>query len=383
MIVMKFGGTVLHHESGFLSMVEIIKQKKDSCIIVISAFSDITRRLDKALTLALQQDLQSSLSMIDEILSYHIELSNALHKDSVIYHQELENSKSLLTRLVKGVSLTKEISPKTRDLFLSQGEIMAIQFVNHLLVSNDIQVHMFDARSIIITNNEYGNAKPLEYQIQYKVHEILPVVKDHDVMIIAGFIGSTESGEVTTMGYESSNLTATIIGSMFKAQEIQIWTDVSGIRSADPKLCSESKSIQHVNYAIATLLAHHGLKLLHHWMIDLPMKNNIPVSIRNAFDSNGECTIIDAKPLNAIPTIFMLSENTTHNDVCTVTFITDNPNVLKNLYEYCVDHLFTDQMSISTFVTPVLHKAVVPCKNAPLLIQHLHSIIEDNHEISS
>ena len=383
MIVMKFGGTVLHHEAGFLSMVDIIKQKRDSCIIVISAFSDVTRRLDKALTLAFQQDLQSSLDMIDEIMAYHIELSNILLKESSFFHQELEKISSLLSRLAKGVTLTKEISPKTRDLFLSQGEIMAIQFVNNLLVSNDIRVHMLDARSIIITNNEYGNAKPLEYQIQYKVQEIFPKVIDNDVMIIAGFIGSSESGDVTTMGYESSNLTASIIGSMFKAQEIQIWTDVSGIRSADPKICSKSKSIQHLNYAIATLLAHNGLKLLHHWMIDLPLKNNIPVSIRNAFDIKGEFTIIDDKPLNAIPTIFILSENTAHNDESTVTFITDNPNVLKNLYEYCGNHLLTDQMSISTFVTPVLHKAVVPSKNAPLLIQQLHSIIEDNHEISS
>ncbi|NBO71013.1 MAG: hypothetical protein EBU66_08215 [Bacteroidetes bacterium] len=378
MIVMKFGGTVLHHETGFLSMVDIIKRRTEACIIVISAFSDITRRLDKSLDVALHQDIEQAYSMIDEIITYHHNMSTVLHRTTTDFTTVLRNCESLLKRLLKGVSLTKEISPKTRDLFLSQGEILAIHFVENLLVSHEIAVHSINACDIMITDNEHGNAKPLDYHIHYKIQqEITPLLQTNDVMIISGFIGSTEQGDITTMGYESSNLTASVIGSMLKATEIQIWSDVSGIRSADPKICPKSKPIHSLDYSLANTLAQNGLKILHHWMIDLPLKHNIPVSIRNAFDNQGPFTLIHDHSIQEIPTIFILTDVVNREDMQILTFMTTHPKVLEMLFRYNIENELSSSISVSTFIQPNLHKVELHKSMIIPLLKVLHSIIED------
>ena len=383
MIVLKFGGAVLNEQVGFLSMVDIIKQRTDKCIIVISAFSDITRSLDSSMQLALKGNIDSAMNIIDDIMTYHRNLATSLSISPTVLETGFLQVESLLKRLLKGISLTREISAKTRDLFLSQGEEIAVVFINELLISKNIETHLLDARKIIVTDNTHGHAKPIEYHIQYRLQEdVIPLFEQHDVMIIAGFIGSNEHGETTTMGYESSNLTASVLGSILHADEIQIWTDVAGIRSVDPKLCANNIPIRKISFNLANILANNGSKLLHHWMIDLPKKYNIPVSIRNAYDSNGEYTIINDEETSTIPTIFIVTDSKPISSQALLTIITTNSDIIHSLYEYCANKV-NHQLQLSTYVNPYLHTLSMNDSLLQDVIERLHNFIEDKHETSS
>lgn len=378
MIVMKFGGTVLHQETGFLSMVKIIQDSREKSIIVISAFSDVTRSLDSSMQMVLEDNYESSILMIDKVIHYHTSLAHSLSIDSSILEREIQRIESLLKRLLKGISLTGEISAKTRDVFLSQGEELAVIFIQQLLLSKGVFPHVLDARKIMITDNTHGHAKPIEYRIQFNVQEeVIPLINHHDIMLIAGFIGSNEHGEVTTMGYESSNLTASVLGSLLNADEIQIWTDVAGIRSVDPKLYSKNVPIRSINFELANILANHGSKLLHHWMIDLPMKYNIPVTIRNAYDSNGEYTIINDQESTQIPTIFIVSDSIPLQTQALLTIITINTNIIQSMYEYCSVQVKHNHIQLSTYVTPYLHTMSLHPSLVNEVIHRLHIFNEN------
>lgn len=383
MIVLKFGGAVLNEQVGFLSMVDIIKQRTDKCIIVISAFSDITRSLDSSMQLALKGNIDSAMNIIDDIMTYHRNLTTSLSISPTVLETGFLQVESLLKRLLRGISLTREISAKTRDLFLSQGEEIAVAFIKELFISKNIESHLLDARKIIVTDNTHGHAKPIEYHIQYRLQEdVIPLFEQHDVMIIAGFIGSNEHGETTTMGYESSNLTASVLGSILHADEIQIWTDVAGIRSVDPKLCANNIPIRRISFNLANILANNGSKLLHHWMIDLPKKYNIPVSIRNAYDSNGEYTLINDEETSTIPTIFIVTDSKPISSQALLTIITTNTDIIHSLYEYCANKV-NHQLQLSTYVTPYLHTLSMNDTLLQDVIERLHNFIEDKHETSS
>lgn len=383
MIVLKFGGAVLNEEVGFLSMVDIIKQRTDKCIIVISAFSDITRSLDSSMQLALKGNIDSAMNIIDDVMTYHWNLAASLSISATALETGFHQVESLFKRLLKGISLTREISAKTRDLFLSQGEEIAVVFIKELLSSKNIESHLLDARKIIVTDNTHGHAKPIEYHIQYRLQEdVIPLFEQHDVMIIAGFIGSNEHGETTTMGYESSNLTASILGSILHAYEIQIWTDVAGIRSVDPKLCANNIPIRKISFNLANILANNGSKLLHHWMIDLPKKYNVPVSIRNAYDSNGEYTLINDEEISIIPTIFIVTDSKPIYSQALLTIITTNSDIVHSLYEYCANNV-NHQIQLSTFITPYLHTLSINGSFVQDVIERLHNFIEDKYETSS
>jgi len=383
MIVLKFGGAVLNEQIGFLSMVDIVKQSTDKCIIVISAFSDITRSLDSSMQLALKGNIDSAMNIIEDVMTYHRNLATSLSISATVLENCFLQVDSLLKRLLKGISLTREISAKTRDLFLSQGEEIAVAFIKELFISKNIESHVLDARKIIVTDNIHGHAKPIEYHIQYRLQEdVIPLFEQHDVMIIAGFIGSNEHGETTTMGYESSNLTASVLGSILHADEIQIWTDVAGIRSVDPKLCANNIPIRKISFNLANILANNGSKLLHHWMIDLPKKYNIPVSIRNAYDSNGEYTLINDEETSTIPTIFIVIDSKPLHSQALLTIITTNSDIIHSLYKYCASKV-NHQIQLSTFITPYLHTLSLNDSLVQDIIERLHNFIEDKHETSS
>ena len=381
MIVMKFGGTVLHHEAGFQSMIDIINSRTDQCLIVVSAFSDITRKIDSAMRLALDSSFESAENIIDSIMMYHKSLSSALLPNNDVYPETIDHVHAVCNRLLRGIQLTGEISQRTRDLMLSKGEYLASTFIHNLLKQHNIASKMLDATAIIKTNNDHGNAKPIEFLVRQQVQDhIISDEENYDVFIIAGFIGSDMEGNITTMGYESSNLTASLLGCLLEVDEIIIWTDVSGIRSIDPKLSSKSIGIPECSFQIAQKLADYGLKLLHHWMIELPMQYSIPVSIRNAYDDSEGYTKIHSMKIEVIPQMILCSE---YNGRTSITIVSDKPEMVTKIYEIGTELSKHHSVEISTYVLPYLHTINVDHEQSSNIIQTLHSLIEDTHETSS
>lgn len=390
MKVMKFGGSVLHHEVGFMAMLDIVKKQSEQTIVIISAFSDVTRKLDSILEYVKQGNLQHAYELADSILSYHRLLAETLLKDSTSYDEVVNETEHMLKRLIRGFFLTREVTSRARDLFLSRGEILAIQFITSYLQSHDVKVAVLNACDIMITDDNHGLAKPQEDFIRQSIHGLLePLLSSHDLIVMAGFIGKSIQGEITTMGYESSNLTASLIGSMVHANEIMIWTDVAGIRSADPKYVPNSRLISSIHYEHAQSFADKGLKIIHRWMIELPMKHAIPVSIRNAFDDMGEFTIINNNHHTSIPSILIIhsqypqhervnkSTNTVH-----VTFILANYSSLISVYSLISHHAKNNNIRIDTTSKNNIYDMFIDDDIAQIVIQELHTIIEKEHETS-
>lgn len=394
MKVMKFGGSVLHHEVGFQAMVDIIQKQNGKHLIVISAFSDITRRLDASMNLALNQSHEMAMNEIQSILDYHTMLTDVLIPNNSVFLQLLDATGLLLQRLLKGITLTKEISPKIRDFVLAQGEILSTVFVKELLLKHSIDVDLIDAGEIMLTDSVHGHAKPQESLLKNQIYStLIPAFQNHKNIIIAGFIGKNSDGDITTMGYESSNLTAALIGSLINVDEIIIWTDVSGIRSADPKYIVNTKNIPSLEYAEAQALSNNGLKLLHHWMLDAPMKHAIPVCIANAFDDLGEKTAISHKHSQISPSIIIRHNqdiddyrylfNADESSIERISVFTTNQNIIHSIYELASTISLTHRIIIRTYESPNMHHLIMQASDIEFAMNTLHSLIEEHYETPS
>jgi aspartate kinase len=388
MKVMKFGGSVLHHEAGFQAMVDIVKRQDDKHVIVISAFSDITRKLNSMMHSALHQSYDIAINELRSIIQYHRMLSDVLLPNKSIFQELLNKTSILLERLLKGISLTKEISPRISDLILAQGEILATCFVKELLSSHELNVGMIDSGDIIITNELHGSAKPIEALVSHHVHSTLvPAFDNYDFIIIAGFIGKSSHGDITTMGYESSNLTAALLGSTLKAEEITIWTDVCGIRSSDPKHIVDTVAIPRLSYMQAQELANNGLKLLHHWMLDLPLKHSIPVSIANAFNDEGERTRISNEHDEVAPTIIIRHSqdmkqfshlySDDDNSIVHISIFTQNDDIIQKIYALASEISMNEKIIIKTFESRNMHHVIIRDHIAQYFMNALHTLIEN------
>jgi|GEM_PF-1944243 len=314
MLIMKFGGSVLKDISGFQSMLSIVQAyKNEKILIVISALDVSTRILSKALIIASQGLLEQAQELILQLIEKHRILAGNLFSDSQGYDSYIELldiHKKRLYKILLGVSITKEISGRVQDLFISHGELLALECVHHFIESHSIQHSLIDAREIIITDNTFGSARPYrEFTNKHVQDRLLPLFNNNNILMTHGFIASDEQGNTTTMGTESSNLTASLLGSLLPASEIIIWTDIEGIRNSDPKHIAYTTSIRYLSYEQAEKLANQGLKVIHVSMLEDPSKSGIPVTIRSAFNPNGEFTTITHQENTSLQIMINISHN--------------------------------------------------------------------------
>ena len=298
MIVMKFGGSVLSSPTGFQNMASIIKTKtSEQLIIVVSAFSKVTNLLKQSSLLAESAKLNAAYDIINELLNYHIEFATGIlleeqNRNRLIkFYQE---SIGYLRDLTRGISITGELTARTLDIVMSYGEKFALQTVATYLKEQNIDFKAIDSADILVTDSNFGSAEPLISETHKKLNQILkPAFKQTNLVLTQGFAAGNQKGETTTMGIESSNLSATIFAELCNAGKLIIWTDVEGFRSADPRYVSHSLNIPHLDYANANFAAVNGLKLLYPTMINHLRKTKIPIEYRSATNPEGESTLID------------------------------------------------------------------------------------------
>ncbi len=298
MNVMKFGGAVLRDPEGFRRMVQIVREAPTGeTLVVVSAFSTATRDLESAAQLAQKGLLAEAIGRVDRVVANHEALAKVLlpvgTSGEGVQSMLLEARHELVT-LLNGVSTTRQLTAKTLDRILVFGEFVALHIARDVLQEAGLDVTGVDAQNIIVTTTEHGNASPLPEKTALRVeHELLPAFEKHKIVVVQGFVGRTEDGAATTMGKESSNLTATLLGSLLRADEVVIFTDVEGVRSSDPRICAETVLRPHLSYDQASIAAHHGLKLLYPTMIEPAALSGIPIRIASAEHPHGESTIID------------------------------------------------------------------------------------------
>lgn len=293
----KFGGAVLSTLAGFRNMLKIIRESSDSKIIlVVSAFSKSTRTLKEAGIIAAEGDNRKAEKIIDNLAEEYLFFAKNLISDISMANKiekDINNTKTEILNLIRGISIVSEITPRTLDLLMSFGEKLSLNIAYNYLKINGVSIDKADSSRIIKTNSKFGNAVPnLKASGENIQRYVSPLFEEYNVIITQGFVASDFDNEITTMGLESSNLTAAIYSKFLNCDEIVLFTDVDGLRSSDPKENESTKLLNTLSYSQAYLLGINGLKLIFPRMVRLAEKSNIIIKIKSGLSNSEEETVI-------------------------------------------------------------------------------------------
>jgi aspartate kinase len=265
---------------------------------VVSALAGTTNGLLEAGRLAASREIDKALSVLEGLEKRH----TALLPDTAGDFERLRD-------LVRSISAKGELTAEARDKVAAFGEVMSSRiFADRMGQRGHKTVHV-DAREIMITDGNFGKAAPLEEIVEEKLRKhVRPHVDSGAVVVMGGFIGSTVKGETTTLGRGASDYTAAIAGAAMDVEEIQIWTDVDGMMTTDPRIVSDASKVKHISFSEASELAYFGAKVLFPLSVVPAVEKNIPVLILNSRKPAGSGTRItrEAQPCaNPIKSIAM------------------------------------------------------------------------------
>lgn len=298
MKVLKFGGTSVGSADSIKAMSDIVaayQQEQVHCAVVVSAMGGVTDRLI-ALGLQAARGDESYLEALKKLEKHHFdtarELINVQAQSRVFaFLKTLFNE---LDDLLHGVFLLRERSPRTLDLILSFGERLSAYLISQYMKELGIDAQFLDARQLVRTNAHFNAAK---VDFATTNTNIATFFKNNDTLqIITGFIASTKDNETTTLGRGGSDYTASIFGAALGAEEIEIWTDVDGVMTADPRQVRHAFSLKAISYLEAMEMSHFGAKVIYPPTIQPVMNSSIPLRIRNTFNREFSGTLISPDP---------------------------------------------------------------------------------------
>ncbi len=298
MLVMKFGGTSVGSAERMGQVLQIVASQTSTQpgVVVLSAMAGVTNALIDAANLALDRKLDQAMAKIEWMRAKHIEAVAELFADmQQITELEVELDARLeeLKVLYKGVAYLGELSRRSLDAISGVGELLSSAILARYARVKGMNAVWIDARSFVITTEEFGKGQPLTEEIlaAARVH-VLPHLQAGATVFTQGFIGATKSGASTTLGRGGSDYSASIIGVAVAASEIQIWTDVDGMLSADPRVVPSAHLLPEVSFQEASELAYFGAKVLHPLTIKPAVEKDIPVKILNTFAPDNPGTTI-------------------------------------------------------------------------------------------
>ncbi len=294
MQVLKFGGTSVANADNISKVVSIVKEsvKKDKTIVVVSALGGVTDLLLNAAVLAADgnEAYKDKLALVEQ---RHLEATKQLIP--VTYQSQLlslvKKSCNEIEDICNGIFLLRELTPRSKDRITSYGEWLSSQIISAKLKAEGADNVWKDARELIVTNSNFTNAEVDLPATHQQVNEFFPH-QPASLFLIPGFIAADKNGVTTTLGRGGSDYTAAIIASSLTAKLLQIWTDVSGMMTADPRLTANARIIPHISYQEAMELSHFGAKVIYPPTIQPVMTKNIPVWIKNTFSPDDYGTVI-------------------------------------------------------------------------------------------
>lgn len=291
MKVLKFGGTSVANPEN-IHKVKSIVQANGAIpqVIIVSAFGGITDTLLETSKLASQQDL-SYKNKLEEIEERHISAIKALIpvKSQSAILSKVKSDLNTLETLLEGSYLIGEVTPKLSDKIVGYGELLSAFIIAEFLKSEGLKVAFKDSRELIITDESFGSAK-VDFQKTNDYCTTYFKQRNESITVLPGFISSSHSGNSTTLGRGGSDYSAAILASALHADELEIWTDVSGMYTANPKMVKQSKCIAHLSYEEAMELSHFGAKVLYPPTIQPVLDKEIPIVIKNTFSPNDKGT---------------------------------------------------------------------------------------------
>jgi aspartate kinase len=281
---MKFGGTSVESRDAITRVTSIVKQHEHRRpIVVVSAMGKTTNKLLAAAKEAAAGRRDQALAIVDELRSHHLTHGLAVAGSAAAdLDRFIRTHFEWLDELVKGLSVVGELSDRSMDAIASVGERLSSLVVSFAFRAAGMPTQHIDARRVIVTDDRFTQAQVLFEETYTALAETVRPVAEHSVVVMGGFIGATKDSVTTTLGRGGSDYSAAIVGAGVDAEEIQIWTDVDGMLTADPRIISGGHRVKSISFAEAAEMAFFGAKVLHPATVLPAVEKNIPVLILNS-----------------------------------------------------------------------------------------------------
>jgi aspartate kinase len=302
---MKFGGTSLGDAERIVAVSEIVRQRLHlGPVVVLSAMAGATDLLGEAVSAARRGKRDAVETAVGELAKRHRWAVSGTMQDSLRRHDldlEVDAIFEELRVLLRSVRVLGEGTPRAADTLLAFGELLSTRIATAVFVERGIRACWIDPREIVVTDDRHGAAEPDMTAVTERCRSrLLPVVEQGEVPVMGGFVGATPQGDTTTLGRGGGDTSAAIVGSALGVQEIQIWTDVDGLMTADPRAVPAARRLSKISFPEAADLAYYGARVLHPASVAPAVEQNIPVRILNSMNPDGPGTaIVDRTEVSA------------------------------------------------------------------------------------
>jgi aspartate kinase len=355
---MKFGGTSVADPEAIQRLIAIVRAER-APVVVVSALAKVTDELVSVARLAEDGETANASDALQALLDRHLSVATAVTDASreptlAAIRREFDE----LIGLVHALAVLREVSPRSLDAVLSVGEIVSSRIVAAALADHGVASDWVDARAVLVTDAEYNAAAPdMDATRRNASERIAPHTRQGRAVVLGGFIGSTANGITATLGRGGSDYSAAIVGACLDVDEIQIWTDVDGMLTADPRVVPEPRLVPQLSFAEASELAYFGAKVLHPSTILPAVDRNIPVRILNSRRPGNRGTLITAKgaAANGQLTALACKRDVTVVDITSTRMLMAH-GFLRRLFEVFerfktpVDVVTTSEVSVSVTV---------------------------------
>lgn len=293
MIVMKFGGSSVDTAESIARVAEIVRaQRHRRPVVVVSAMAKTTRKLDEAAGAAAAGDLERAWARFDELREYHWRESHAAVPPAThpALDSMLERNFGELRKILEQIAADRRLTPCQADQVASYGELLS-----SAILALAMESPWIDCRDVMITNDDFTRAQPIYEETEPRLRQVLLLHLDEGrVPVLGGYVGATREGVTTTLGYEGSDFSAAIVGAALGAEEVQIWTDVDGIMTADPRIVGTARRLRSLSFNEALELACSGAKKPHFGTLGPASRKDVPIRILNSqhFTAVDEGTLI-------------------------------------------------------------------------------------------
>jgi aspartate kinase len=300
MIVMKFGGTSVESAAAIERVASIVKARANrQPVVVVSAMGKTTNKLLALAATAIEGEREEYIRQIHDLRDFHsrearlvVPLADRAELDRLLDEHFQE-----LTELVKGLAVLGELTPRSIDAISSYGERLSSYIVSLAFRHFGMDTAHLDSRQVIVTDRRHTQAAPLYAETYARLGAVVPALAENKIVVMGGFIAATQDGVTTTLGRGGSDFTASIVGAGIGAEEIQIWTDVDGMLTADPTILPGGHRVKTISFAEAAELAYFGAKVLHPATVVPAVEKNIPVLILNSRRPDVSGTRIVSEPV--------------------------------------------------------------------------------------
>jgi aspartate kinase len=313
-IVMKFGGTSVADAAALENVARIVAAHREAApVVVISAMSGVTDALLASTRVAIDGSAEEAITFLRETFERHRLAAERLlgYEAADAFLSYLNTAAKQIAKLLETFAEDPATRGITQDAIVSFGELLSSRLLAEVLKQQSVSARQVHPRDCIVTNDEYTCAAPLLTETFASTQRsLLPLVEEQVVPVVGGFVGATVAGATTTLGRGGSDYTAALLGAALRSEEIQIWTDVTGVLTADPRVVPDAQTVERLSYGEAAELAYFGAKVLHPKTIQPAIEDRIPVRICNSRRPHERGTLVGPQTQTSPRTIKAIAHKT-------------------------------------------------------------------------